>query len=219
VSSSWHPPGLVFPVELLHGLGSIAAFALVPWGLWRLLDERVLRLDDPGRDCAVQRLCVRCWKLDPVRCGLHDLMIPLVVGLAAVALMPLSAPLRPTLFRADVLGTLATFGAPVVNHLLELRLYPALATTLFLVTLPLVVRARPGALRRVEPLFFAAVGLAAYAVLRHLLANTYREALPWAELWEELTKLLLVATLGFVLLRFRAPLGLVAETRGPSTGG
>jgi rhodanese-related sulfurtransferase len=217
VNFFWHRPGLVFPVDLLHGAGMVAMSALVPWGLWRLLDERVLHLDDPAQGCAVQRLCGRCWKRDPVRCGLHDLMIPVVIGLAVVALMPLTAPLRPAMFRADVLGTVTDFGEPVVNQLVELRLYPVAAAALSLATLPLVLRARPGALRRVEPLFFAAVGLAAYPVLRHLLANAYRESLPWADLWEELTELLAVATLGFFLVRFRAALGLGAErARSPA---
>jgi rhodanese-related sulfurtransferase len=221
VNFFWHRPGLLFPIELLHGLGMVAMSALVPWGLWRLADERVLRLDDPASGCAVQRLCGRCWKRDPVRCGLHDLMIPVAVGLAVVALMPLTAPLRPTMFRADVLGSPADYGEPIVNLLVELRLYPALAAALSLATIPLVVRARPGSLRRAEPLFFAALGLATYPALRHLLANAWRDSLPWADLWEELTELLTVATLAVFLLRFRGPLGLLGarEEAAPRAAG
>jgi rhodanese-related sulfurtransferase len=213
----WHPPGLVFPIDLLHGAGMVVTSALVPWGLWRLLDERVLHLDDPAQGCAVHPLCGRCSKREPVRCGVHDLMIPALIGLAVVALMPLTAPLRPAMFRADVLGTVTEYGEPVVNQLVELRLYPVAAAALFLATLPLVVRARPGALRRAEPLFFAAVGLAVQPVLRHLLVNAYRDALPWSGLWEEVTGLLAVATIGLFLVRFRAALGLgAASARSPA---
>jgi len=213
-----HQPGPLFPIELLHGLGMVAMSALVPWGLWRLLEDRVLHYDDPGHGCAVQRFCGRCWKRDPVRCGLHDLMIPLVIGLAAVALMPLTAPLRPTMFRTEVLGSVADYGEPILNHLVELRLYPVIGALLFLATLPFLLRGGPGSLRRLEPVFYAALGFTIYPVLRHLLVSGYRERLYWADFWEELTELLLVSTLGLLLVTFRRQLGLAPgrEAAAPS---
>jgi hypothetical protein len=158
-----HRPGLLFPIELLHGLGMVAMSALVPWGLWRLLDDRVLRYDDPEAGCAVQRLCGRCWKREPVRCGLHDLMYPLVVALAVVALMPLTAPLRPTMFTTEIL------------------------------------------------VFYAALGFTLYPLLRHLLANAYRDALYWSDFWEEATELVTIASLAALLVLFRRPLGLARD--------
>jgi rhodanese-related sulfurtransferase len=205
-----HRPGILFPIELLHGLGMVAMSALIPWGLWRLADERVLRFNDPEAGCALQRLCGACWKREPVRCGAHDLMIPLVIGLAAMALMPLSAPLRPTLFTTTVFGSMADYGEPILNHLVELRLYPVLGALLFLALLPFL-RGGPGSVRRLEPLFFAALGLTLYPVLRHLLANAYRESLHWSDFWEELTELLLLATLTVFFWRFRRPLGLAGD--------
>ncbi len=204
----FHRPGLLFPIEILHGVGMVAMSALVPWGLWRLLDERVLRFNDAEQGCSVQRLCGRCWKRDPVRCGMHDLSIPLVVGLLAVALMPLCAPLRPTMFRTEVFGSMVEYGEPILNHLVELRLYPVVAALLFLATLVLM-RGGPGSLRRAEPVFFAALGFVFYPVLRHLLANAFRESLYWSDFWEELTELILVTTVGTLLIVFRHQLGLV----------
>jgi rhodanese-related sulfurtransferase len=202
-----HRPGTLFPIELLHGLGMVAMSALIPWGLWRLADERVLRFDDPDAGCALNRLCGACWKRETVRCGAHDLMIPLVIGLAAMALMPLTAPLRPTMFTTTILGSVADYGEPILNHLVELRLYPMVGALLFLAILPFL-RGGPGSVRRLEPVFFAAIGFTLYPVLRHLLANAFRESLHWSDFWEELTELLLMATLGVFLLRFRRQLGL-----------
>ncbi len=206
-----HRPGLLFPIELLHGAGMVAMSALVPWALWRLAEERVLHYDDPAHGCAVQRFCGRCWKRDPVRCGVHDLMIPVVVGLAVMALMPLTAPLRPTMFQTTILGSSADYGEPILNHLVELRLYPVVGALLFLATLPLLVRGGPGSLRRLEPLFYAALGFTAYPVFRHLLVSTYRDALYWSDFWEELTELLLVATVGLLVVVFRRQLGLARD--------
>ncbi len=203
-----HRPGLLFPIELLHGIGMVAMSGLVPWALWRLAEERVLHYDDAAHACALQRFCGRCWKRDAVRCGVHDLLIPVVIGLAAIALMPLTAPLRPTTFRTTVLGAVADYGEPILNHLVELRLYPALGALLLLATLPFVVRGGPGSLRRIEPLFYAGLGFTVYPVFRHLLVNAYRESLYWSDFWEELTELLLVATIGLLLVVFRRQLGL-----------
>ncbi len=205
-----HRPGVLFPIELLHGLGMVAMSALIPWGLWRLADERVLRFNDPEAGCALNRLCGACWKREPVGCGAHDLMIPLVIGLAAMALMPLSAPLRPTIFSVDIFGSPADYGEPILNHLVELRLYPVLGALLFLSILPFL-RGGPGSVRRLEPVFFAALGFTLYPVLRHLLVNAFREALYWSDFWEELTELLLIATLTVFLLRFKRQLGLARE--------
>jgi hypothetical protein len=196
----------------------VAMSALLPWGLWRLVDDRVLRYDDPSHGCAVQRFCGRCWKREPVRCGVHDVMIPVVVGLAAMALMPLSAPLRPTMFTTEILGSAADYGEPILNHLVELRLYPLLGAALFLATLPLLVRGGPGSLRRAEPLFYAALGLTVYPLLRHLLVNAYRDALQWSDFWEELTELLLVVTVGLLLVVFRRQLGLSRAPAEPAAG-
>lgn len=208
-----HRPGLLFPIELLHGAGMVVMSALIPWGLWRLVDDRVLHFSDPAQGCAFGRLCGRCWKRDPVACGLHRMMYPLTIGLAALALMPLSGPLRPAMFQAQVFGSPADYGEPILNHLVELRLYPVIGALLFLATLPLL-RGGARSLRRAEVVFFAALGFTLYPVLRHLLANAYAGAPYWSDFWEELTELFLIATIATLLLTFRRQLGLA---RAPST--
>jgi hypothetical protein len=151
-------------------------------------------------------------------------MIPVVLGLTAAALMPLTAPLRPTMFRTEVFGSVAEYGEPILNHLLELRLYPVIGALLFLATLPPLLRGGAGSLRRIEPVFYAALGFTLYPMMRHLLVSGYREALYWADFWEELTELLVVATLGLLLVTFRRQLGLeggrqAAATAPPDAGG
>jgi len=129
---------------------------------------------------------------------------------AAMALMPLASPLRPTIFTTTVFGSAADYGEPILNHLVELRLYPVVGALLFLAVLPFL-RGGPGSVRRLEPLFFAALGFTLYPVLRHLLANAFRESLHWSDFWEELTELLLIATLTVFFLRFRRQLGIAAD--------
>jgi hypothetical protein len=184
--------------------------ALIPWGLYALADERVLRLSEPEAACRVQALCGRCWKRDPVRCGVHDLMFLVAAAGAIVSLVPLSLPLRPVQMVTDVFGARTDVGVPVVNHLVELRLYPVLAAFCFLATLPLL-RGGPRAVRRAEPVFFAAVGFLAYSLLRFLLSGAFRDVPFVGDFWEELTELLMVLAIGLFLLLFRRQLGLSAE--------
>jgi hypothetical protein len=208
-----HPTGPVMPLDLLHGVGMVAMSTLIPWGLFRLVDDRVLRFTDPSTRCLAQHFCKHCWKRDPVRCGPHDLMGVVVCSLAALSLMPLSSPLRPIVFTVDVLGTRVDYGQPIVNHLVELRLYPILAAMAFLVTLVLL-RGGPSSTRRAEPVFFAGFGLMSYSLLRSLLLNTFRENLYWSDFWEELTELAMVLFIGFVLVFLRRPLGLFRDKTG-----
>jgi rhodanese-related sulfurtransferase len=210
VNLAWHLPGRVYLADVAHGAGMVVMSALIPWGLYALADERVLRLSEPEAACRVQALCGRCWKRDPVRCGVHDLMFLVAAAGAIVSLVPLSLPLRPVQMVTDVFGARTDVGVPVVNHLVELRLYPVLAAFCFLATLPLL-RGGPRAVRRAEPVFFAAVGFLAYSLLRFLLSGAFRDVPFVGDFWEELTELLMVLAIGLFLLLFRRQLGLSAE--------
>jgi rhodanese-related sulfurtransferase len=213
VNLAWHLPGRVYLADVAHGAGMVLMSALIPWGLYALADERVLRLSDPDAACRVQALCGRCWKRDPVRCGVHDLMFLVAAAGAIVSLVPLSLPLRPVQLVADLFGARTDVGVPIVNHLVELRLYPVLAVACFLATLPLL-RGGPRAVRRAEPVFFAGVGFLAYALLRFLLSGAFRDAPFVSDFWEELTELLMIAATGLVLVLFRRQLGLAPGNAG-----
>lgn len=216
----FHTPGRVHLIDLLHGAGMVAMSALIPWGLFRLLDERVLHFGDPETRCTIQRFCGHCWKREPARCPPHDLMLLLLPALAILSLMPLSAPLRATQFTTTVFGSAADYGVPIVNHLVELRLYPLLGTIVLLAALAPLLAGGPRAVRRAEPLFFTGLGFMTYPLLRHLLVNTYPDALYWSDLWEELTELIMVLALAGIAFVYRRQLGLVrsgapvAETAG-----
>ncbi|MGC4116012.1 MAG: rhodanese-like domain-containing protein [Myxococcales bacterium] len=211
---AYHLPGHVYLSDLGHGAGMVAMSAILPWGLYAILDERVLRFSDPSAGCRLQTLCGRCWKRDPVRCGFHDLMLLMLPALAIISLIPLSGPLRPLQVVADVLGTQTDFGVPVVNLTVELRVYPVLAFVGFLVTFALMGRGGTAAVRRATPGFFASFGLMAYALLRFFLEEAFREQFHWSNFWEELTEMFMVVAIGAFLFVFRRQLGLVGGSAG-----
>jgi phage shock protein E len=214
----FHPTGIVFPIDVLHGAGMVAMSALIPWGLFRLLDERLFHYSDPGQHCMAQRFCGRCWKQEGVRCGPHDVMLVVAAGLAIVALMPWSSDLRPTYVVINILGTPVDYGQPIVNHLVELRLYPVIGVVMLLAAL-LFLNGGPRSIARAEPLFFVGFGFMSYPMLRHLLINAFREALYWSDFWEELTELFMILVVGLTLIVFRHQLAGQTRPRAAAVDG
>jgi hypothetical protein len=195
------------PLDGLHGLGMVAFGMLLPWAIFRLLDERVLRFVDPEERCVLQRFCGRCWKRDPVTCGLNRLFVFVAPALAVIALMPLDTPLQPFHFVSQVGTSEVDYGMPVFNQILEFRVYPLLA---FLLLLWTTWRLLGGveSVRRAQLPFFLGLGVMGFSVFRFLLLQAYRDIPPWADFWEEVTELVAVLGAGLLLYVFRRQLGL-----------
>jgi rhodanese-related sulfurtransferase len=189
-------------LEMGHGLGMVAMGAWLSWGGLELVDRRVLGFSDPSRACVLGRLCQRCWKRESVSCGLHRTMRFLLPVLALLCLVPLSAVLRPKTVDYAVFGTLVRDEATPVIELLQMRLFPLYALWLFAVAFVDLRRGREG-LERAKAPFAVAVGLLLYALLRFFLEGTFGDAVFWANAWEEVTELLTVLTLIWVLRVFR----------------
>jgi hypothetical protein len=204
---AFHLPGHVYLSDVGHGAGMVAMSALIPWGLYAILDERVLRSRTPPRAAGSRR-----WRAlleaRPVPCGLHDLMMLMLPALAVVSLMPLSGPLRPLQVVADVLGTPTDFGVPVINLFVELRVYPVLGCLGFLLTLALLAGGGSAAVRRRRRSSSprSADGLLDAALPAR---GDLPRAVPWSNFWEELTEMFTVLAVGAFLYLFRRQLGLV----------
>ncbi len=194
-------------LELFHGLGMVGQNVLLPWGLFVFLDERLLRFTSEDGVCAAQRLCGRCWKRDDVPCGLQRLFLFLVPALGALALLPLTAPLRP------LAPTMTIYGgtwAPVISLLdmfVQFRVYPALALLALSVTLVLLFFGRAG-VRRAQLPFFLGLGLLVFPLFRFFLYEAYRDMTVWADFWEEATEFIATAGVLVFLVVFRRPFGL-----------
>ncbi|HEY3355877.1 MAG TPA: rhodanese-like domain-containing protein [Polyangia bacterium] len=195
------------PLDFLHGLGMIGMGALVPWGLFHLVDDRVLRFGDPDERCVVQRLCGHCWKREQVSCGLKRLFLLLAPALAVCALIPLAVPLRAGHHVSPVFLSQVPYGMPVLNQIVEFRIYPVLGAVLLLVA-TWRLRGGPASIGRAEAPFFLGLGVTSFALVRFFLSYAFREAPLWSDFWEELTELCAIVALGMILLVFRAQLGL-----------
>jgi rhodanese-related sulfurtransferase len=195
------------PLDYVHGLGMVAFGMLLPWAIFRLLDDRVLHFVDPEERCVLQRLCGRCWKRDPVTCGLNRLFVFAAPALAVIALMPLDTPLHPFHFVARVGTAEVDYGMPVLNQIVEFRVYPLVAFVLLLWTTWRLLGGVESS-RRAQLPFFLGLGLMGFSLFRFFLLHAYRDIPPWADFWEELTELVAVLGAGLLLYVFRRQLAL-----------
>ena len=194
-------------LDLFHAAGMVGMGLYLPWGLFVLLDERVLRLRDASARCAVQRFCGRCVKKDDVSCAMQRIFLFGAATLLALALLPWTVPLAAKDHLAHILGTDVAFAFPLEMQLVELRLFPTLAAVLLLLSLWRLRRGFPG-IERAQLPFFAAFGLLSFSLFRLVLLEATRRAPVWSDFWEELTELLTIAGVGLVLWLYRGPLGL-----------
>jgi hypothetical protein len=194
-------------VELLHDAGMVVMGALLPWGLFLLLDRRVLGFSDPQARCVLQRFCGHCWKREEVSCGLQRLFLFLAPALAVLSLIPLSTPLTPHDILLPVFGSDVPYISSVVQLLVEFRVLPLLSAALFLAT-TLILTGGKESIERAQAPFFWGLGAMSFAVLRYFLHSTFGLMPIWSDLWEELTELIAVGAVGVLLWVFRSQLGL-----------
>ena len=193
-------------LDLIHGTGMVLMGMLVGWGLFELLESRVLRMVEPEARCALQRFCGRCWKQGDASCGLHRMMLLVAPALAVLAMIPWSTPLRTMLVHQRVFLSDVQFSYSLGQLLVDFRLFPLLAVLCFLTTFALLWGG-VASLRRAKLPFFAGLGLMSFSVFRHFLVEAYRSSPVWLDFWEEATELVLTVALGFFLLTFRKQLG------------
>jgi len=195
-------------LELLHGAGMVVMGALLPWGLFVLLDDRVLRVSDPGARCVFQRFCGHCWKREAVNCGLQRLFLFMAPALALMALMPFSTPLRPLNVIMQIFDANVVWEKGPAVLLVELRLYPTLAALHFLWTTWRLCGDKTS-IERAQGPFFWGFGFASFALMRYFMFTAYRAMPPWADWWEEATEFIAVGGTAVLLWVFRRQLGLV----------
>jgi hypothetical protein len=193
--------------ELLHGFGMLLMNVFVPWGLWTFVDRHFLRFTDPDAACTAQRLCGRCWKREPASCAIQRMFLFLIPALGSLAVLPLTAPLRPLHLRMDLYGTDWMHQVSLLEAFVAFRVYTSLALAFLVVALVFTALGR-GWVRRATLPFFAGFGLLTFPLLRFVLLEAYRGMPVWADFWEEATEFVATVGLAVFLWVFRRQLGL-----------
>lgn len=190
--------------EYLHNFGMAVCFSFVTYALLEGTDRRLIKYSSTKDRCAALSLCRACIKYDAdASCGLRRVFTMLLPATIVLVAMLLSADLKLSAFDTSIFGSSVHYSETLTDQLFEIRYGPVL--TIFLLTASWLVllfkREAPVPLAKV--LFAAALGPFGFGLLRLFLSAVFREDLIQYVVWEEITELVFVAAVAFVLLVFR----------------
>jgi rhodanese-related sulfurtransferase len=205
------PKSVIFHgLDALHGFGMAVGMAYGFWGVYEIIERRILSMNDFERGCAMSRFCATCTRQKDTLCLPQQhlrhgiwLLLPLVV-------FPWTSPLVVHNGTTLLFGTQVDYCWPVINQILEIRIYPFVALIAFVIAWFLLHGPRRY-LELSHRFLFLGVGLFTFSMLRFVLKSTFAEAPYWGDIWEEVTELQGVAILWFVLWVFRKRFGLSTQ--------
>ena len=203
--------------EYLHNLGMALCFSFVTYALLEGMDRRLIKYSAAKDRCAALSLCRACIKYADVPCGLRRVFTMLIPAALVVAFMPLSVGLRTAAFDTNILGTSVHYSETLADQLFEIRYCPYLAVLLLTASWLVLLFKRQEAVPMAKVLFAAAMGPLGFSFLRLFLAAAYGGQLVWFNTWEEITELLFVFAVAFILFAFRQSL-FAKETPANLTG-
>jgi hypothetical protein len=193
--------------EYMHSYSMAIAFGLAAYALLEGLDQRVVHFSEADKRCALLPVCGGCVKYERVRCGIRRIAQFMGIALIILAAIPLLAPFSTTAYNTEVGPLIHYYTRPIVHQWFEARFSPILA--MLLSGLALLVMGRTSHIT-VHPLaralLCAGLGFLGFGVFRVTLGMVYAESLVWAVVWEEVTELMFVALVIFILWVFRRTL-------------
>jgi hypothetical protein len=192
--------------DYLHSYGMAVGFSFVTYAVLEGMDYRLIKYSSARDRCAALSLCRSCIKYAEVPCGLRRLFLFLIPALVVVSLMLPCAEVKPVSHRLHILHSEQDFSAPLWAQMFEGRYCSWISVALLVISWGLLSFKRKEPVAAAKFFFAAAMGPFGFGLMRLFLRAAYREDLAWANIWEELTELLFVAGVGFVLWLFRAAL-------------
>lgn len=208
--------GLSLALEVTHSAGMVVMNAWLPWGLFILLDTRVLRLTAVEVPCVGVRFCSSCWKKEGGNCGIHKLFLFAAPAMALLALMPLTAPLAPLDIVMKCFSTDVSQRIDRVQQILEWRVFPITACLLLIATFFILLRGQAG-IHLAQAPFFWGVAFFVFSFMRFVLQQSFRSSPAWINSWEEITEFIVIAGVGLLLFVFRRQLALPWWRQAPVT--
>jgi rhodanese-related sulfurtransferase len=192
--------------DYVHNIGNSAGFSFTTYAVLEGLDRRVIKYSAGKDRCAALSLCRACLKYAEVPCGLRRVFSLIIPATILVARMPLCVPLQVVSYQANVLGWVTNYSHTISDQMFELWYCSVLPIALLTASWLVLLCRRQDPVTPAKILFAAATGPLGFGLVRLLVFAAYRNELMWANLWEETTELLYVASVAVVLWIFRATL-------------
>lgn len=198
--------------ENFHSFGMVLNLGFVTFAVFEGMDSRLVKYRDPDQKCAALGLCRACFKYTHVPCGLKRLFLYLTPACIILCFMPLTAEPHAVSYNTRIMGVLYNYSHPTVDQLYEIRCCPVFAIPLFTVAFLILLLKKEDPVSPSKVFFAAGMGYLGFAFFRLFLFTPYRDDLIWFVLWEEITEMIYVVGVGFVLWVFRDGLFPKSET-------
>ena len=202
--------------EYLHNFGMAVCFSFITYAILEGVDRRLIKYSSAKERCAVLSLCHACIKYDATAsCGLRRVFTMLLPATIVLVAMLLSADLKLAAYDTNIFKSSVHYSITLTDQLFEIRYCPVLAILLLAASWLVLLFKREEPVPLAKMLFAAAMGPFGFGLLRLFLSAVYREDLIQYVVWEEITELIFVAAVAFVLLVFRHSL-FVKESTAPA---
>ena len=204
--------------EYFHNFGMAVGFAFIAWAVLDGLDRRLIKLSPPHERCAALNLCKTCIKYSDVPCKLQRVFKLLLPATLVIAVIPFTAGIKSLAYNAVVMGTTEQYALMASSQLFENSYCPAMAVIFITASWLVMLFKKDEPVPLAKVLFAAALGPLGFGFMRLFLSGAFTDNLLWYVVWEEVTELLFVVAVGYVLWIFRHTLLVkpVHETGDPS---
>jgi len=189
--------------EFLHNYGMAVGFTFIVWAVLEAVDSRIIKLSAPKERCAVLNLCKHCIKYESVPCKLQQVFKMLIPAILMVATLPFCAGIQVVAYDANVLGSTEHYALMVSSQWFENYFCPTLAIIFLCAAWGVMVFKKHDPVPLAKTLFAAALGPLGFSFMRLFLSAAFSGNLLWYVVWEELTELLFIVAVGYVLWIFR----------------
>jgi hypothetical protein len=202
--------------EYLHNFGMAVGFAFIAWAVLDGLDRRLIKLSPPHERCAAMNLCKTCIKYADVPCKLQRVFKMLLPATLVIAVIPLTAGIKMVAYNAVVLGTTEHYALMASSQGFENYYCPAMAMLFITASWLVMLLKQDDPVPLAKVLFAAALGPLGFGFMRLFLSGAFADNLLWYVVWEEVTELLFVVAVGYVLWIYRH--SLMAKPAPPAGG-
>jgi rhodanese-related sulfurtransferase len=193
-------------LEYLHSFGMLLSFAFATYAIFEGIDSRVLMLSEPNKKCAALSLCRKCIKYENVPCGLKRTFFVIIPALILIAPIPFFADWNSTSYNTMIFGTFYNYTHSIIYQQFE-HLYCPIAAMFFLtVSLLILLFKKIDPLPMAKVFFVAGIGPLGFGMFRSIFAGMYSQNMLWFNFWEEVTELLFIAGICFILWIFHQSL-------------
>lgn len=201
--------------EFLHNFGMAVGFSFIAWAVLAGLDRRLIKLSPPTERCAALHLCKECIKYAEVPCKLQQVFKMLIPAALLTAVIPFTAGIRMVSYETVVLGRTEHYALMASSQLFENFYCPAIAIVCMTVSWIVMLCKKGDPVPLAKVLFAAGLGPLGFGFMRLILSGVFADNLLWYVVWEEVSELLFVIAVGYVLWVFRHALFAkgTAETR------